>query len=170
MPITPLIPSAGLYHFSGIPISPSATIHLRVEKDGNSTLIINANTILHLNNSATIMAYSYLNKLDEKEVIKQIAHLYRGKISNIDKDYCEFVNSIETILANGYVCFSEIHNLDTEYPFQQIPQAPFRMDLALTYACNNDCYHCYNDPARSTTHLSSTQWKTVIDKLREIGI
>ena len=39
-----------------------------------------------------------------------------------------------------------IHELELEtiMPFSARPTAPYRLDLALTYRCNNDCAHCYN--------------------------
>ncbi|MGB9668827.1 MAG: radical SAM protein [Anaerolineales bacterium] len=161
---------AMLYHFGKLAKFPQVNVHLRVEKEGNSTLIINGNIVLHLNATATTMAYYYLNNFDEKNALKKLADHYHEKYPVLEKDYRQLINSIESILNNGHVCFCEIDNIDTEYPFQRIPTAPYRMDLALTYACNNDCYHCYNEPGRSLHSLSVIQWKDVIDKLLEIGI
>jgi radical SAM protein with 4Fe4S-binding SPASM domain len=49
--------------------------------------------------------------------------------------------------------------------------APYKVDLALTYDCNNDCPHCYNEAERLQLGLmSADQWKQVIDKLVEIGV
>ena len=48
--------------------------------------------------------------------------------------------------------------------------APMRMDLALTYRCDNQCPHCYLWKNESTKELSTKDWKRVIDKLWEIGI
>ncbi len=159
-----------LYNFDNLPKFPRVTVHLRVEDQGNSTLIINGNHILHLNSTATVMAFYYLNNYSEKEALQDIYRLYRQKYSVLKEDYRALINTIESILYNGSVCFCEIQNVDAVYPFQHFPSAPYRMDLALTYACNNNCYHCYNEPGRSVHSLSLTQWKEVLDKLIEIGI
>ena len=47
--------------------------------------------------------------------------------------------------------------------------APYRMDLALTYRCQNQCDHCYNEP-RELKELTVEQWKQVIAKTWELGI
>jgi len=47
--------------------------------------------------------------------------------------------------------------------------APYRMDLALTYRCQNKCHHCYNEP-REMKELTLEQWKQVIAKTWELGI
>ncbi len=44
------------------------------------------------------------------------------------------------------------------------------MDLAITYACNNNCSHCYNARSRNFPHLSLDEWKKVLDTLWEIGV
>ncbi|HLF91485.1 MAG TPA: radical SAM protein, partial [Anaerolineales bacterium] len=49
--------------------------------------------------------------------------------------------------------------------------APYKVDLALTYGCNNECPHCYNEPDRY--HLPSMpkeDWFKVIDQLHEMGV
>ncbi|MCE1254573.1 MAG: radical SAM protein [Anaerolineae bacterium] len=61
-------------------------------------------------------------------------------------------------------------DLETTAPFSQRPSAPYRMDLALTYRCNNNCAHCYNARSRQQPELDTRQWKQVLDKLWDVGI
>ena len=49
----------------------------------------------------------------------------------------------ELIRPDGACPIHEL-DLDTSMPFSARPSAPYRMDLAITYRCNNDCAHCYN--------------------------
>jgi len=65
-----------------------------------------------------------------------------------------------------------IHEMDLEIraPFSARPSAPYRMDLALTYRCNNNCAHCYNARPRNYPEMDTLQWKSVIDRLWELGI
>jgi radical SAM protein with 4Fe4S-binding SPASM domain len=65
------------------------------------------------------------------------------------------------------VTFLEI---EKEEPFTYQYSAPLRMDLALTFRCQNDCVHCYTGGPHETPELSITEWKSVIDKLSEIGV
>jgi len=47
---------------------------------------------------------------------------------------------------------------------------PMRMDLALTYRCDNQCPHCYLWKNESGKELSTKEWKRVIDTLWKIGV
>jgi hypothetical protein len=60
--------------------------------------------------------------------------------------------------------------LEPLMPFSARPSAPYRMDLAVTYRCNNDCAHCYNARERNFPELTTEQWFQIIDKLWELGI
>jgi radical SAM protein with 4Fe4S-binding SPASM domain len=59
---------------------------------------------------------------------------------------------------------------DTLAPFSARPSAPYRMDLAVTYRCNNDCAHCYNARERNFPELSTEQWKKILDQLWTLGV
>jgi MoaA/NifB/PqqE/SkfB family radical SAM enzyme len=65
-----------------------------------------------------------------------------------------------------------VHDLDLEViaPFSEIPQAPYRMDLALTYRCNDDCSHCYNARPRTYPERPTEDWRAILDRIWEIGI
>ncbi len=55
-------------------------------------------------------------------------------------------------------------------PFSARPSAPYRMDLAVTYRCNNDCAHCYNARERNFPELTTEHWFKIIDQLWALGI
>jgi radical SAM protein with 4Fe4S-binding SPASM domain len=55
-------------------------------------------------------------------------------------------------------------------PYSLRPTAPYRMDLAITYRCNNDCHHCYNARLRSYPELETENWKQIIDQLWDLSI
>jgi radical SAM protein with 4Fe4S-binding SPASM domain len=48
--------------------------------------------------------------------------------------------------------------------------APARMDLALTYRCNNNCFFCYTGGPQQKAELTTKQWKKIIDRLWDIGV
>jgi radical SAM protein with 4Fe4S-binding SPASM domain len=48
--------------------------------------------------------------------------------------------------------------------------APPRVDLALTYNCNNNCYYCYTGGPQKVPELVTANWKSIIDKLWENGV
>ena len=61
-------------------------------------------------------------------------------------------------------------DVETITPFSRQPSAPYRMDLALTYRCNNRCIHCYNETSRAQNELSTSEWKSVLDRVWSLGI
>ena len=56
-------PSSGLYHYTRETEHEKSRIHLRVDADGHGTLIVNANSVMHLNPTATFMAWLILEAL-----------------------------------------------------------------------------------------------------------
>jgi len=48
--------------------------------------------------------------------------------------------------------------------------APARMDLAVTYRCNLNCPHCYIGGPKEMPELSLDQWRTVFERLWQVGV
>jgi len=55
-------------------------------------------------------------------------------------------------------------------PFEEELSAPYRMDLAITYRCNNRCLHCYTGGPRETRELTTQQWFKAMGKIFKLGI
>jgi len=72
-------------------------------------------------------------------------------------------------LAKGNCPISEV-NLETRETKPELWTAPPRMDLALTYRCNNNCYFCYTGGPRKINELKTKDWKKVLDKLWDSGV
>jgi len=163
-------PKSGLYHYLRETADEKSRIHLRIDPDGTGTLIINASSVMHLNPTAALMAYLILEKVDEVQAVKTIQQKYRVSKAQASKDISEFRIQISELLNPDGVCL--IHDLDLEVnmPFSARPSAPYRMDLAVTYRCNNDCAHCYNARERNYPELSTEQWFKIIDQLWELGV
>ena len=60
-------PSSGLHHYLRENAHEKSRIHLRVDPDGNGTLIVNANSVMHLNPTATYMAWLTLEEKTKEE-------------------------------------------------------------------------------------------------------
>ncbi len=162
---------SGNYHFTRKNNDSIKQIHLRVEEDGSGTLLINASNIFYFNASATIFALSILNKEPEQGLIRKITSQYKLGKTQARSDFNQFrQNFLPIISPLGDACPICDLNFDTIQPFSQLPTAPFRMDLAITYRCNNACIHCYNAPGRGKTELKLAEWKTIIDQIWKIGI
>lgn len=161
---------AGLYHYLKENEHEKARIHLRIDPDGHGTLIVNANRILHLNSTATFMAWLILEGKTQEERIKALTWRYAISKRQAETDLSSFHLQLEELLRPDGAC--PIHELDLEtvMPFSERPSAPYRMDLAITYRCNNDCAHCYNARERTFPELSTTQWFEILDRLWELGV
>ncbi len=72
-------------------------------------------------------------------------------------------------VGKGSCPISEI-KLDTREVNPRLWTAPPRMDLAMTYRCNNNCYFCYTGGPQKVTELNTADWKKVLDKLWNSGI
>jgi radical SAM protein with 4Fe4S-binding SPASM domain len=146
-------------------------LHLRVEPDGNGLLVINAARVLHLNQTAVEYARLILEQVPEKQAVRAICRRYQVATDAASADYRHLKEQIETLAdPNSTVC--PIHGLNLERidPFSTPLMAPYRMDLALTYRCNNDCPHCYVARPTNYPEMDTADWKAVIDRVWEIGI
>jgi radical SAM protein with 4Fe4S-binding SPASM domain len=182
---------ARVYHYRRVNIEEKSRIHLRIDPDGHGTLIVNANRILHLNPTAALMAYYILEEAPEKEAVRLIRKKYHVSATQTRADLRTIRSQLEELVRPDGACPIHELGLETIMPFSARPTAPYRLDLALTYRCNNDCAHCYNveHPSRSfmqravsdtATHsgirpdgsgeLTTSEWKRVIDKAWELGI
>jgi radical SAM protein with 4Fe4S-binding SPASM domain len=160
----------GRYTYRGKDKFAGMSLQLRVEDSGQGVMVINANTILHLNHTATALAYFFMRGLPQKEVIKKIRSIYRVDAETTKADYEKLVYSISTLAQTEKIDPVSFLEIEKEEPFSHQYSAPLRMDLALTFRCQNDCVHCYAGGPHETPELATAQWKSVIDKLSEIGV
>lgn len=161
----------GNFHFLRQAGQGKKNLQLRIGEDGNGTLIVNAARVYHFNQTAAFMAFHLLNSRDPASLQAELVRTFRVSKEKAGMDLIAFREKFDAIidpLADACaVCDLE---LDIIEPFSKPPSLPYRMDLALTYRCNNDCLHCYNDPLRKLDELDSAAWKQILDKLWQIGI
>jgi radical SAM protein with 4Fe4S-binding SPASM domain len=148
----------------------SARLHLRIDADGSGLLFINANQVFHLNPSAARMALLTLQEQTPDRILRELTRSFHVSKTRAEQDYQAFRGQFEFLISPDAPCPICDMDLETIAPFSSRPSAPYRMDLAITYRCNNNCSHCYNARPRNGAELSTDQWKAVIDRLWEIGI
>lgn len=167
---TPGLPQAGVYHYSREDRGGKARIHLRLEADGHGLLLVNANRAFHLNPTAALMAYLALEKVPPPAAVKTITRQYKIPGESVLLDYAQFLPQLDELTAPDGAC--PVHDLELEVlaPFSKQPSAPYRVDLALTYRCNNNCPHCYNARPRTFPEMDTAAWKRTLDLLWSIGI
>mgnify|MGYP000991486492 CR=1 FL=1 len=146
-------------------------IHLRVDPDGTGVLWVNASQTFYLNQSASLMSWCLINNYSDAETEKLLVNSYPQDAEKVKADYRLFSHELKAMLSGeSDVCDLCQSGIDSDMPFSANPSAPYRMDLALTYGCNNHCSHCYNDRARQSKPLSVPEWKKVMKKIADNGI
>jgi radical SAM protein with 4Fe4S-binding SPASM domain len=165
----PRVPQ-GRYTYRGKDEFAGMSLQLRIQPDGRGVMVINANTVLHLNETASAYTYYFMQGMPERGVLKQIRRMYRVSVAKAKADYEKLVYTISTLARTEKVCPISFLEVEKEEPFSYQYSAPLRMDLALTFKCQNNCVHCYAGGPHETAELNTSQWKEVIDRLSQIGI
>jgi radical SAM protein with 4Fe4S-binding SPASM domain len=183
-------PTPGLHHYLIENPGEQSRVHLRVDADGSGVLLINANRVLHLNPTAVLMAYLILQKVPTEQAISVVRGAYSVNATQARNDLQTFNLQLTELIRPDGACPLHELELETTAPFSARPSAPYRMDLALTYRCNNDCAHCYNLRAPSPpahlplgegsllspkgreggSELSTSEWKKILDATWDLGI
>ena len=143
--------------------------HLRVDSEMKGILLIDASGIIFLNGTAV----DYIRLVLEGRGDMQAARYIQRRYKNVDKSAAiEHYHQVRDQLLGFIKGEHEIINIiGSDRPnigLDDFP-APYRMDLALTYSCQNQCEHCYNEP-REMKELTLEEWKTVISKLWKLGV
>ncbi len=160
----------GRYTYRGKDEFAGMSLQLRIQPDGRGVMVINANTVLHLNETASAYTYYFMKGMPESDVLKKIRRMYRVSGAKAKADYEKLVYTISTLARTEKICPISFLEVEKEEPFTYHYSAPLRMDLALTFRCTNNCIHCYASGPHETAELNTSQWKEVIDHLSQIGI
>ncbi|MFN2113917.1 MAG: radical SAM protein [Anaerolineales bacterium] len=166
---SPSIP-AGLHHFLRSAGSEKTRLHLRIDPDGSGTLVINASSILHLNQTASLIAYHHLNGTAPDQIKNIIHQTFELPPDDTGEHIRLIITDLESFITADGNPVNTYSGVEINAPYSHHPSAPYRMDLALTYRCNNDCRHCYNARLRTYPELSTQEWKKVIDRCWELSI
>jgi radical SAM protein with 4Fe4S-binding SPASM domain len=160
----------GRYTYRGKGDFTGLALQLRVEPDGQGLLIINANTVLYLNETATAHAFYFMQGMTTDEAVAKIRRIYRVDKKTARTDYEKLTYTVSTLAQTEEICPISFLDLETVEPFTHELSAPLRVDLALTFRCQNNCSHCYAGGPHETPELATEQWKEVIDRLHQIGV
>lgn len=160
----------GLHGYNLTRADERTKIHLRIEPAGDALLLINANRALHLNPTAGFLSWTYLEGMSKHDSVEALRKRFNVPVAEALVDVDQMHAQLEALIWDDEIC--PIHDLQFELlpPFSQSPSAPYRMDLALTYRCNNHCPHCYNARERDFPELATDAWLDLIDKLWDLGI
>jgi organic radical activating enzyme len=168
-PPEPLKP--GLYHWMTPGDAPQQyRLHLRVEKDGSGILIANAATVLHLNPTATAHALHIVEGASAEEAATAIASRYRVSRRRALKDHQELREKIHTLATIPDVDPIVFLGMDRAEPFAQRSSAPYRLDLALTYICDENGVMDPLARRRVDREMSTEEWQQILSKIWDAGV
>ncbi|MBN1440881.1 MAG: hypothetical protein JW929_15850 [Anaerolineales bacterium] len=166
----PALP-AGLYTYPSPPDSPNPyRLHLRLEQDGSGILILNASTVLHLNQTAAECAYQWVKGSSPEKAARVISSRYRVSAKQALRDYTDFVGRVETLVHSTDLDPVTYLEFDRRDPYSQEISAPYRLDCALTYRLPEGESIHYAPAERAKDELAADAWKTILEKAWAAGI
>ena len=161
----------GLYHYQAPQSDPrNYRLHLRVEQDGSGVMIVNAATVLHLNQSAAEYAYYFVQNQPAETVARAMAKRYQVSQQQAFDDYLGIAERVMTLVETPDLDPVTFLDFERRLPHSGKLSAPYRLDLALTYRLP-----AAEDPEaapsrRVDRELSTAEWKAVIDSAWQAGI
>ena len=161
----------GIYHYQSPPDAPMQyRLHLRIEPDGEGILVVNAKTVLHLNQTATEFIYLLVQKTHEESAVEQIAHRYHIKKDQAHEDYHELTQRIQELVSTPNIdpeTFLDFERLD---PHFKDLSAPLRLDCAMTYRVSEQVAIDVTPVERVGRELLTEEWETIMEKAWNAGI
>jgi organic radical activating enzyme len=163
---------AGIYQYqSPEDVEPHFKWHLRVDEDGAGILVVNASTVLHLNQTAAEYAYHTISGKSQDEIAKTVSERYDDvDLEQALQDYHEFMGKVETLILTEDLDPVTYLEMDRVAPYSQKLSAPYRLDCALTYQVSQDANQSAAPTDRVSREMTTAEWKTVLDKAWQAGI
>jgi hypothetical protein len=161
---------SGFHPFQSPPeVNPPYRMHLRLEDDGTGVLVINAKTVLHLNQTAAEMAYHMVKKDPVDVTAKEISKRYNVPYQQALDDSHNFQQRIQSIIETPLLDPVTFLDFDRVDPYSQKLSAPYRLDCALTYKTGSEDAHAA-PLDRVKRELLTDEWKVILQKAWQAGI
>jgi hypothetical protein len=168
-PIQPIEP--GMYHFIAPQEDPrNYRLHLRVEEDGSGILIVNAVTVLHLNQTAAEYAYYFVHNVPAEEVAKKMSRRYHVDSDQAFKDYRDLGERILVLVETPDLDPVTFLDFGRRTPYSGRISAPYRLDCALTYRLPEGASPDFAPTKNVARELNTAEWAQVLEKAWEVGI
>jgi radical SAM protein with 4Fe4S-binding SPASM domain len=146
-------------------------LHLKTDE---MKLWVNGYYILFLNKTASAIFEAFIDSCYEvprekivETTINKITKKFKVNKETAEKDLHQLIGIVNSLARNEI----PTHLIGVKNIECGSKTAPNRMDLSLSYNCNNRCSFCYlpkNENENGT--LATWQWKQVIHRLWKIGI
>jgi organic radical activating enzyme len=161
----------GVYQYQAPPDADiQYRLHLRVEEDGSGILIVNARTVLHLNQTATEYAYHIIQNTSKEEAADRVARRYRVGRGQAYQDYEDFIERLNALITTPDLDPVTFLGFDRTEPYAGELTAPYRLDCAITYRNPEDEKTDAAPHDRVKRELDLEEWKTIMKKAWDAGI
>jgi len=160
----------GVYQYTSPQDQPNPyRLHLRIDREGRGTLILNASTVLHLNQTAAEYTYHLVRQDPVEEVAKAVSSRYNVSEEQARGDYTTLMEQIQTLIETPDLEPVTFLGFDRSEPYTDILQAPYRIDCALTYKTSGE-----NQAAapvdRVRREMTTGEWKSILKKVWDAGV
>ena len=168
-------PRRGLHFWDiELPNGRRMRIHLRVEPSGEGVLFVDVTDVVHLNQTAVLMAKMALDGVSQHEARARLAAWHPdASVDQIERELDQIYKMADGFRhPTGDCPTCELGDTMEMSPMFSIDvNAPYKVDIALTYGCNNECPHCYNEVDHlQMPSLPLNDWFAVLDRLGELGV
>ncbi|GAP14477.1 radical SAM superfamily [Longilinea arvoryzae] len=161
----------GTYSYqSPADVKPPLRMHLRIEPDGNGVLIINASTVLHLNQTAVEFAYHRIQGTPETEIVRLVTDRYRVTPEEVKKDLQNFTERVRALTDTPDLDPITFLGMEQKELYSGAISAPYRLDCALTYHVEDGAMKGVTPTERVKRELLTDEWGTILKKAWEAGI
>lgn len=143
---------------------------LRIEPDGDGIMVLNAKTVLHLNESATEFAYHLSMGQSKDQIVKQISERYDSTPDQISQDFDSFKSNIYQLLTTEDLDPVTYLGIERVTPHSKKQSAPLRVDCALTYRLKDDLDQSLAPADRVSRELTTSEWLAILEKLYSAGV
>lgn len=162
---------AGIYQYQSPEDAPLPyKWHLRIEGDGSGMLVINASTVLHLNQTAAEYAYYLAEGKKKTEIIQLISGRYDVEVDQAEKDLDDFINKVTLLINSEDLDPVTYMDMDRVAPHSKKLSAPLRIDCALTYNVSPGVASAVAPNERVTRELTTKEWKEALEIIWKAGV
>lgn len=145
-------------------------MHLRIEKDSSGLLILNAQTVLHLNLTATEFAYHLIKNTPSDEVIQSIEKRYQISEGQAAEDFKIFQDQLSILRDTPDLDPETFLDMERVEPHTSEMSAPLRLDCALTYKLSDGNSDHLAPTDRVKRELDTEEWEKILDSAWNLGI
>ncbi len=145
-------------------------LHLRLEENGRGLMIVNAQTVLHLNQTAAESAYYYIQGWSDEQAAAELEKRYQVSREQALADYKDLADRIHEMIRTPDLDPVTYLGFERSTPHTEDHSAPLRLDCALTYHTSMGTKSNAAPQARVKRELTTEEWQIILDKAWQAGI